>query len=181
MIANTKAQAIAYLSEAIFFEYQREVMNGIYLFLKDIGWKLPKDTKSYTLEMHEAITIKNPEFPDSVPFEKIYPPFFTDVISGVNMKGESDINEMVGCFNAWYNENWERFADGDIEGAVTIHESTDSEEGKRIEQWSDESIRSTYNTLVMIYGSYKELEIFKNTNGQMARLKKEYETRFTRT
>lgn len=179
MIAHTRKQALVYQIDKIRFQYPKEVMNALYLFLVDIGAKneIPDDRKSYLIRLHEAISINNPVYPEDVNFDEIYPKFFNDVITGKAKRYGNNLSALVQCFNSWYQLNSHRY----IEHKIIATPSNDSESGRRIEQWSDESINSAYNTLAMIYGDYRELEIFKSTKGQIARLKREYETRFKNT
>lgn len=174
--ATNKKEAIFFKKEGIRFVYERNVLNSLYLFLKDIGAvrTVPSDNESkrlHIIRLHEALTVMNPSFNEDVPFLDVYPDFFMDVIYEKVSRNGNNISSLCICFNKWYKDNSTRFVkEQEVEQVV---------DNRQIEDFDDNTIKSLYNTLNILY-SNSTIDIIDRTKdtSYFARVKNEYEKRF---
>lgn len=174
--AVNKKEAIFYKKEGIRFQYEREVLNSLFLFLKDIGAgrTVPLDSESkklYIIRLHEALTVMNPSFNEDISFIDVYPDFFMDVIYERVSRNGNNVSSLCICFNKWYKNNSTRFAQ--------VQEVEQEIDNRQIEDFDDNTIKSLYNTLTILY-SNSTIDIIDKTKdtSYFSKVRNEYEKRF---
>lgn len=177
-VAETKKQALMYYEEDIAFQYDRNVLNTLYIFLIDIGAKrtIPIDLnekRTYLIRLHESMTTKNPMFNPDIPFSEIYPQFFTDVLYEKTSRSGNNISALSVCFNNWYKENAKEYLPKNEPQIVK-----DSTNGT-VEDLSDQELTNIYSTIMLLNSNgLKSLFDSQKADSYFKRVKEEYEKRF---
>lgn len=187
MIPKTKSDVLTYMEEKIRIEYPPEFLNAIYTFLKDIGLSrevtgLTKDElMERILHIHDLIAIRNPNYPPSLPFDRIYPAFFEYCIYKHTEEYIPSISALVKVFNIWATttHDIEKVRDAYFEENPTKvpKQLTAEPEVKKkgsMETWTNSEIERQINTLLSIYKNDPEaLFVPDGGEGYISRLLEE--------
>lgn len=169
MVAKTKAQAISFRESQIKFGYEIGLIKEFGKFLKDIGGdgKLPTDSMERLTEikrLHESLSVNNGMFPSNLPFQIVYPPFFTAVVNrSIERKG-SNIGAVIEAFKLWISSSEiidmltdrHRRDNPEYKSSLKLHKPEETKEdnnlkGKNVNEFEDQDILDLYKQITTIY------------------------------
>ena len=154
-------------------EELRPVFNMLYTFIKDIGMgfvfnELTRDQKAeYIKRLHSQWILDNPKIPDHADVFTIYTGFTKDLFyQKVNLVEKSAWG-LMATFTKWADQPHIR----SMIGYVTTHQLPTRTRERKIEDFTDQEIEQTIQTLEYIDKSF--LTEIKGSDGYLSRLKAE--------
>lgn len=109
-VATSKKQALSYKSEGISYGYEAGLIQTLEWFLTDIGAEKHLSSKEdrRLIELkhfHEKLSVENRSFPDDIPFDIVYPRFFTAVVNNSVERKGNNVSALIGAFRKWIAES----------------------------------------------------------------------------
>lgn len=101
MIAKSKGHEKELLDIDAKYEHDTNLMNNIYLFLKDMRLlKKNEDRKDQVMAFHKMLCLENDKFPDRVKYVDVYPGFLSFILK--TDPDVKDTHEVKLIFNQYY-------------------------------------------------------------------------------
>lgn len=132
-----------------------ELLNKLYVFLKDIGLDREVEavnknkTREKTRKIFHQLVTDNPYFPTDADVDLMLRAFYKDCIyGGVEVKGRS-IKALIGAFRDFSMKPH-------IQNAFRVNKELPPKTQRTIEEWTNEEIQQTLNNLEKLrihYGS----------------------------
>lgn len=166
-IARSKADAMKWRKDKLRFGYEAELIESLQHFLTDIGAARylsegKEDRLRELKRFHEKLSVDNYSFPEHIPFDIIYPRFFTAVVNSVVERKANNVAEMVRVFRAWiniegkveelqraYERRYPEAQPAKVTGKVNYSDADLN--GTKLEDWPDQVITDQYKKIEVIY------------------------------
>lgn len=185
---TTKQDAIAYESEKVKWGVPKYIGKEIVNYLNDLGAKhempdSPDGIVDYVNEFHKALVMRNEYFPKELPFDVIYPAFFSAVMNNFIETPDFQpwtVKNQLKAFKTWITK------DGQVHKLYERYYHSYPEKrpkqlsGKatKMETWADQTIKDQYEKIKMIFEGKVPIPKVPGIDNYFERIEHEYRKRF---
>lgn len=140
MIPKRKNGELELIDLGAKYEYDRELFNALYVFLKDTGLLTdPEDRKKAVIDFHQKVCLENEAFPGHVPYKSVYYPFLSSCLNRDTVP--ESIEEVVDWFSRWVP----------LQDFPEPPRNEDDETKGPMSNWTDYALKSQWEKVKSMY------------------------------